>query len=99
LWDAQKPSPSGCSMLGGTDMERYYPALGLSATYNRDLRATTLLRQASRLFNHRSKRAPTVLPHGVAITRVDLVASAECIFARYLVPGAKKEVHLPLPCE
>lgn len=30
-----------------------------------------------------------------AITRADLLASAERIYARYLVPGAEKEIYLP----
>lgn len=43
----------------------------------------------------RSSMAPTVISRSVAITRADLVASAERIYARYLLPGSEKEIYLP----
>ncbi|KAG9118387.1 Bud site selection protein, Revert to axial protein 1 [Ceratobasidium sp. 392] len=64
---------------------------------DRDPRSTTPFEKARRtsgLFK-RASRALTVLPRDAAITRADLIASAERIFARYLVPGADKEVYLP----
>ncbi|KAK2459993.1 hypothetical protein APHAL10511_007999 [Amanita phalloides] len=38
------------------------------------------------LFNRRASRAPTIIPRSSAITRMDLIASAERIFYRYLSP-------------
>jgi hypothetical protein len=43
----------------------------------------------------RSSMAPTVFPRQTAISRADLVASAERIYARYLLPGSEKEIYLP----
>lgn len=40
-------------------------------------------------------RAPTVIPRMAAITKGELLLSAERIYARYLVPGSEKEVYLP----
>lgn len=43
----------------------------------------------------RASRAPTVIPRTSAITKGELLLSAERIYARYLVPGSEKEVYLP----
>lgn len=43
----------------------------------------------------RLSRAPTILPRDGPVTHAALIASAERIFARYLVPGAEKEIYLP----
>ncbi|KZO90632.1 regulator of G protein signaling superfamily [Calocera viscosa TUFC12733] len=45
--------------------------------------------------NKRASRAPTVIPRDAAITRMDLITSAERIYARYLMPGTDKEIYLP----
>ncbi|EPQ31710.1 uncharacterized protein PFL1_01043 [Pseudozyma flocculosa PF-1] len=45
----------------------------------------------------RASVAPTVISRSTAITRIDLVASAERIYARYLLPGSEKEIYLPGP--
>jgi hypothetical protein len=45
--------------------------------------------------NKRASRAPTVIPRDAAITRMDLISSAERIYARYLMPGTDKEIYLP----
>jgi len=42
-----------------------------------------------------SARAPTTIPLDGPVTHRALIASAERIFARYLVPGAEKEIYLP----
>lgn len=54
------------------------------------------------LFNfRRASRAPTVIPRSSAITRMDLVSSAERIYYRYLSPGGNAvdqenhEIYLP----
>ncbi|KAF8901177.1 RGS domain-containing protein [Gymnopilus junonius] len=55
------------------------------------------------LFNlRRASRAPTVIPRSAAITRMDLIASAERIFYRYLSPAGNAvnsnenhEIYLP----
>jgi hypothetical protein len=43
----------------------------------------------------RLSRAPTIIPREGPVTHAALVASAERIFMRYLVPGAEKEIYLP----
>ncbi|PVF96962.1 regulator of G protein signaling superfamily [Serendipita vermifera] len=43
----------------------------------------------------RLSRAPTILPRDGPVTHAALIASAERIFGRYLVPGAEKEIYLP----
>ncbi|CDU24495.1 related to RAX1-Protein involved in determination of budding patterns [Sporisorium scitamineum] len=45
----------------------------------------------------RGSVAPTVISRSAAITRTDLIASAERIYARYLLPGSEKEIYLPAP--
>jgi hypothetical protein len=59
-------------------------------------------RLSSTAFNRRVSRAPTVIPRSNAITRQDLIASAERIYYRYLAPsnnainGAENhEIYLP----
>ena len=42
----------------------------------------------------RSSRTPTIIPRDAPITQADLIASAERIFARYLVQTAEKEIYL-----
>ncbi|CAG7849010.1 SubName: Full=Related to RAX1-Protein involved in determination of budding patterns {ECO:0000313/EMBL:CCA67376.1} [Serendipita indica DSM 11827] len=45
--------------------------------------------------NKRLSRAPTMFTREGPVTHAALIASAEHIFARYLVPGAEKEIYLP----
>lgn len=47
------------------------------------------------LLAKRASLAPTVIARSSAITKTDLVASAERIYARYLLPGSEKEIYLP----
>jgi len=49
---------------------------------------------ASSIRGKKSSAMPYI-PRDSAITRTDLVASAERIFNRYLTPGAEKEIYLP----
>ncbi|TFK97693.1 RGS domain-containing protein [Pterulicium gracile] len=69
-------------------------------------RSTTPFSMSGRtptLFNlRRASRAPTVIPRSSAITRMDLIASAERIYYRYLSPaantvnsGESHEIYLP----
>jgi hypothetical protein len=43
----------------------------------------------------RKSKAPTVIPRTAAITKGELLLSAERIYARYLLPGGEKEIYLP----
>ncbi|PWN91246.1 regulator of G protein signaling superfamily [Acaromyces ingoldii] len=43
----------------------------------------------------RGSHAPTVIARNTAITKADLVGSAERIYARFLLPGSEKEIYLP----
>jgi hypothetical protein len=54
------------------------------------------------LFNKRVIRAPTVIPRSAAVTKQDLIASAEHIYYRYLFPAGNPvgttenhEIYLP----
>ncbi|KAF9788133.1 RGS domain-containing protein [Thelephora terrestris] len=54
------------------------------------------------LFNKRVSRAPTVIPRSAAVTKQDLISSAEHIYYRYLSPAANTvgatenhEIYLP----
>lgn len=51
--------------------------------------------QRRNLLSKRASHAPTVISRNQAINRVDLIASAERIYARYLLPGSEKEIYLP----
>jgi hypothetical protein len=57
------------------------------------------LRGRHSLSSKRASRAPTVIPRSSAITRVDLISSAERIFFRYLAPPPPNqpshEIYLP----
>lgn len=45
--------------------------------------------------SRRKSKAPTVIPRSSAITRGELLLSAERIYARYLLHGGEKEIYLP----
>lgn len=55
--------------------------------------------RARHSFSKRASRAPTVIPRSAPITRLDLIASAERIFFRYLAPPPPNqpshEIYLP----
>ena len=53
--------------------------------------------QRKSILAKRGSVAPTVISRSAAITRTDLIASAERIYARYLLPGSEKEIYLPAP--
>jgi len=62
----------------------------------------SLSRRTPTLFTRRASRAPTIIPRSSAITRMDLIASAERIFYRYLSPAGNTvnsqenhEIYLP----
>lgn len=52
-------------------------------------------RPASRAKRGSITPAQPYIPRDAAINRTDLIASAERIYSRYLMPGADKEVYLP----
>jgi len=65
----------------------------------RSLTPFSQLRARHSLSSRRASRAPTVIPRSSPITRLDLIASAERIFFRYLAPPAPNqpshEIYLP----
>ncbi|CAE7232937.1 unnamed protein product [Rhizoctonia solani] len=63
-----------------------------------DPRATNPLQRASGLFKCPSIRASSELPRDAAITRVDLVSSAELIFTQHLIPVWIQK-SIPLCCK
>ncbi|KAH7920856.1 hypothetical protein BV22DRAFT_1198643 [Leucogyrophana mollusca] len=88
----------------GVDNARIASASPTSPDYDPP-RSTTPFSLSGRtptLFNiKRASRAPTVIPRSAAITRMDLIASAERIFFRYLSPAntvntpENHEIYLP----
>ncbi|KAG9311456.1 hypothetical protein JVU11DRAFT_8571 [Chiua virens] len=89
--------------MSGVDKERIASA-SPPAEYDPP-RSTTPFSLSGRtptLFNlRRASRAPTIIPRSAAITRMDLVASAERIYLRYLSPAGtvgvpeNHEIYLP----
>jgi len=84
----------------GTDLEHALasptPAQPRSST------PFSLGKRTPTFFSRRASRAPTIIPRSAAISRADLVASAERIFLRYLSPagtspggGESHEIYLP----
>ncbi|KAJ3740035.1 RGS domain-containing protein [Lentinula detonsa] len=75
----------------------------MSPTNDRPTTPFSLSGRTPTLFNlKRASRAPTVIPRSSAITRQDLIASAERIYFRYLSPAANTvnsqenhEIYLP----
>ncbi|KAF8489768.1 regulator of G protein signaling [Gautieria morchelliformis] len=80
------------------------PAVAISADEKeRDVARSSTpfsqLRARHSLSSKRASRAPTIIPRSSAITRVDLISSAERIFFRYLAPPPPNqpshEIYLP----
>ncbi|KAI0069961.1 hypothetical protein K474DRAFT_1609569 [Panus rudis PR-1116 ss-1] len=90
---ARSPSPRQMSTTPGTAVATEPP------------RSTTPFSLSGRtptLFNRRASRAPTIIPRTSAISRQDLIASAERIYYRYLSPAGNTigsnenhEIYLP----
>lgn len=88
----------------GVDKERIASASPPSGEYDPP-RSTTPFSLSGRtptLFNlRRASRAPTIIPRSAAISRMDLIASAERIYLRYLSPAGtigspeNHEIYLP----
>ena len=102
--DERNP-PSGLSTRSATDYTRV-----ATASPNNDMdnppRSSTPFSLSGRtptLFNlRRASRAPTIIPRSAPINRLDLIASAERIFYRYLSPAGNTvnslenhEIYLP----
>lgn len=73
-----------------------------SPSTDRPGRSTTPFSLTGKFGSKRASRAPTVYPRAAALTRTDLIASAERIFYRYLVPSShalpaadNHEIYLP----
>ncbi|KAJ7596082.1 hypothetical protein C8J56DRAFT_1012252 [Mycena floridula] len=83
--------------------EHTHVASPTNEPYARSTTPFSLSGRTPTLFNmKRASRAPTVIPRSAAITRLDLIASAERIFFRYLSPAGNTvnsqenhEVYLP----
>lgn len=94
---ARSPSP-------GPNMgQSVSPATAVASDAPRSSTPFSLSGRTPTLFNHRrASRAPTVIPRSSAISRQDLIASAERIFFRYLSPAGNAvgsdenhEIYLP----
>ncbi|GAA5971899.1 hypothetical protein JCM21900_000646 [Sporobolomyces salmonicolor] len=55
----------------------------------------TISRTSRRHKRNSTQAAQPFIPRDSAINRTDLIASAERIYTRYLMPGADKEIYLP----
>ncbi|THH04114.1 hypothetical protein EW146_g10262, partial [Bondarzewia mesenterica] len=78
------------------------PATAVEHEHGRSSTPFSLSARTPTLFHKRASRAPTIIPRSAAITRLDLIASAERIFLRYLSPagaapgsGESHEIYLP----
>lgn len=78
-YDWTGPTPVNPNMEGGRSLTPFSGRFGRYSS------------MAKRL----SARAPTIIPRDGPVTHAALIASAERIYARYLVPGAEKEIYLP----
>ncbi|KAI6129335.1 hypothetical protein EDD16DRAFT_1214680 [Pisolithus croceorrhizus] len=96
-------STSPPSRTPGLEKERIASASPPTADYDPP-RSTTPFSLSGRtptFFMRRASRAPTIIPRSAAITRMDLIASAERIFYRYLCPPntvnspENHEIYLP----
>lgn len=96
-------STSPPSRTPGLEKERIASASSPTADYDPP-RSTTPFSLSGRtptFFMRRASRAPTIIPRSAAITRMDLIASAERIFYRYLCPPntvnspENHEIYLP----
>ncbi|KAI6000837.1 hypothetical protein EDD15DRAFT_2193349 [Pisolithus albus] len=96
-------STSPPSRTPGFEKERIASASPPTADYDPP-RSTTPFSLSGRtptFFMRRASRAPTIIPRSAAITRMDLIASAERIFYRYLCPPntvnspENHEIYLP----
>ncbi|KAG8944990.1 Bud site selection protein, Revert to axial protein 1 [Tulasnella sp. 419] len=72
------------------------PATPATPAYDQaEPRSSTPFSIGRRSFSRRHSRAPTIIPRDAAINRLDLIASAHRIFARYLMASSDKEIYLP----
>ena len=101
---ARSPSPRPGTAAGHSEHTRVASASPNDALDNgRSGTPFSLSGRTPTLFNlKRASRAPTVIPRSAAITRLDLIASAERIFYRYLSPAGNTvdspenhEIYLP----
>ncbi|GAA5939327.1 Rax1p [Sporobolomyces koalae] len=109
-WQRRTPSPRPSAVSHSSSAAAYPLSPTLQALYPHDdkeeLRdgnspdANSTLRRRTKDHSHH-KRASTsaqpFIPRSTAINRTDLIASAERIFSRYLMPGSDKEIYLPAP--
>ncbi|TEB30954.1 hypothetical protein FA13DRAFT_1814357 [Coprinellus micaceus] len=97
---AKSTSPLPQHNTGGSEYNRVASA---SPEPPRSGTPFSLSRRTPTLFNlRRASRAPTIIPRSAAISRMDLIASAERIFYRYLSPAGNTvnsdenhEIYLP----
>jgi hypothetical protein len=102
LGERRSPSPLGPSNgEKGSRMPTSSPATEGYET-PRSTTPFSLSGRTPTLFNKRTSRAPTVIPRSSAITRLNLIASAERIYFRYLSPAGNTvlsnenhEIYLP----
>ncbi|KAK4055418.1 Bud site selection protein, Revert to axial protein 1 [Microbotryomycetes sp. JL221] len=85
------PTPNS----SGRQPMRYPLSPTLRALYSHDDEETNTAGQSSTAKKRQSTAAQPFIMRDAAINRTDLIASAERIFSRYLMPGAEKEVYLP----
>lgn len=90
------PSPSASqypprSLAMTPTLQKLYPHDNLSSRPEPTIRG----RKSSVSQRRASTPVQPYIPRNSAITRLDLLASAERIFARYLLPGSTNEIYLP----
>lgn len=88
------PAAAGASRMGGASGT---PLSAPRFPGDPDYLAQQTRAERKSILAKRGSVAPTVISRSAAITRTDLIASAERIYARYLLPGSEKEIYLPAP--
>ncbi|KAF9044458.1 RGS domain-containing protein [Panaeolus papilionaceus] len=97
------PRPGTANPSEHTRVASASPVDGLDKEQPRSTTPFSLSGRTPTLFNlRRASRAPTVIPRSAAISKLDLIASAERIFYRYLSPAGNAvnspenhEIYLP----
>ncbi|WAR58848.1 hypothetical protein PtB15_10B187 [Puccinia triticina] len=95
----QSINSSRVSQQGMSSPKPPHVSPALRALFPHDKIPSSQEEEHSRPMRQSSTRARTpiqpVIPRSSAITRTDLIASAERIYYRYLLSGAEKEIYLP----
>lgn len=100
LAGARSPSPDARQHLSPTLHDRAATAVGSEFEHARSTTPFSFNGRTPTFFQRRASRAPTVIPRSGAVTKDQLIKSAEYIYLRYLSPAGSTpeeshEIYLP----